>query len=50
MQEVTTLISNPTQPIPREAQDFPRSGKYPKDVPLPTCVDYLQPFQSIILD
>ena len=25
-----------TQPLPREAQDFPRGRKYPKDVPLLT--------------
>ena len=33
----------PTQPLPREAEDFPRGGKYPKDVRLPTCLDYLEP-------
>ena len=26
----------PTQPLPREAEDFPRDGKYSKDVPLLT--------------
>ena len=33
----------PKQPLPREAEDFLRGGKYPKDVPLPTYLDYLQP-------
>ena len=33
--------SHPT--LPREADDFPRSGKDPKDVPLPTFLAYLQP-------
>ena len=33
----------PTQPLPRETEDFPRGDKYTKDVPLPTCLDYLQP-------
>ena len=32
----------PTQPLPREA-DFPRGDKYPKDVPLPTNLHYLEP-------
>ena len=31
--------SHPT--LPREAGDFPSSGKYPKDVPLPTFLAYL---------
>ena len=26
----------PTQPLPRHAEDFPRGGKYTKNVPLPT--------------
>ena len=26
----------PTQLLPREAEDFPRAGKYPKDLPLLT--------------
>ena len=35
--------SHPTHP--REAEDFPtRGGKYPKDLPLPTLLAYLQPF------
>ena len=25
-------LSFPTQPIPREAEDFPRGGNHPKDV------------------
>ena len=29
--------------LPREAEDFPRVGKNPKDVPLPTFLAYLQP-------
>ena len=29
----------PTQSLPREAKDFPRGGNYPKDVPLPICLD-----------
>ena len=37
-------VSFPTQPIPRKAEDFPRGGKYSKDVPLPTLLAYLQPF------
>ena len=32
----------PTQPLPREA-DFPRGGKYPKDVPLSKYLHYLDP-------
>ena len=28
---------------PREAEDFPMVGKYPKDVLLPTFLAYLQP-------
>ena len=32
----------PTQPLLREA-DFPRGGKYPKDVPLPKYLHYLDP-------
>ena len=32
-----------TQPLPREAEDFPKGGKYPKDVHLPTFLAYLQP-------
>ena len=32
----------PTHPLPEEA-DFPRGGKYPKDVPLPIYLDYLEP-------
>ena len=34
----------PTDPLPRETEDFPRVGKYPKDEPLRTYLDYLQPF------
>ena len=33
----------PTQPLPTETEDFSRGGKYSKDVPLPTFLDYLQP-------
>ena len=40
----------PNQDFPMEAEDFPRSGKYPKDVPLLTYLDYLQSIKSIILD
>ena len=29
-----------TQPLPREAGDFPTGEKYPKDVPLPTYLAY----------
>ena len=36
--------------LPREAEDFPRGGKYPKDVPLSTFLAYLQPVKPIILD
>ena len=32
----------PTQLLPREAEDFPRGSKYPKDVPLSTYLDNLQ--------
>ena len=32
---------HPTLPI--EAEDFPRGAKYPKDVPLPTFLVFLQP-------
>ena len=32
----------PIQLLPTEVKDFPRSGKYPQDVPLPTYLDYLQ--------
>ena len=35
------FLSNPYLGKP---EDFPMGGKYPKDVPLPTCLDYLQPF------
>ena len=33
-----------------EAEDFPRNGKYPKDVPLLSYLDYIQSVKSIILD
>ena len=33
----------PTQPLPRESEDFPRGGKYPKDVPLPKYLAYFPP-------
>ena len=33
--------SHPT--LPKEAEDYPTSGKYPKDVPLPKVLAYLQP-------
>ena len=36
-------LSFPNAPVPREAEDFPRCGKYPKDVPLSTFLAYLQP-------
>ena len=29
-------LALPTQPLPREAEDFPSGGKYPKHVLLPT--------------
>ena len=32
----------PTQPVPREEDDYPRSGKYPKHVPLPVYFAYVQ--------
>ena len=32
-----------TQPVPREAEDFPMGGKYPKDGPLLTFLAALQP-------
>ena len=33
----------PTQPLPREAEVFPRGGKYPKDLSLSILLAYLQP-------
>ena len=33
----------PTQPLPREAKDFPRDGKHSKHVPLLTDLASLQP-------
>ena len=33
----------PTQPLPREAEDFPRGGKHSKHVPLLTYLARLQP-------
>ena len=33
----------PTQPLPREAEDFPRGDKYFKHVPLPTYLIYFSP-------
>ena len=33
----------PAQPVPREAESFPRGSKYTKDVSLPTFLAYLQP-------
>ena len=33
----------PTQPLPREAEDFPRGGNHFKHVPLPTYLAWLQP-------
>ena len=50
------------QPIPRKAEDFPRSGKYPKHVPVPTYIAYVcftslficqkkkQPFKSEFIE
>ena len=35
--------SCPIQPLPRKAEDFPRGGKYPIYVNLPTFLAYLQP-------
>ena len=32
----------PTQPLPKEAEDFPGSGNYPKDAQLPTYLGLLQ--------
>ena len=32
-----------TQPLPSESENFPRGGKYPKHVPLPTYLSCLQP-------
>ena len=43
MPEVTTLTSQPT--LFREAVDFRRAGKYPKDVPLPTFLPYFKPIE-----
>ena len=40
----------PTQPLTREAEDLPRGCKLHEDVPLPTCLDCLQPIQSVNLD
>ena len=34
-------LSFPTQPLPKEAEDFPRGGKYPKDVPMAKFLAYL---------
>ena len=34
----------PTQSVPSETEDCSRGGKYPKYVPLPTCLDYSQTF------
>ena len=34
-------LSFPTQPIPREAEDFPMGDKYPKHVHLPTYFGYM---------
>ena len=31
------------QPLGREAEDFRKGGKCPKDMPLPAYLDYLQP-------
>ena len=36
-------LSLPTKLVPREAKEFPRGDKYPKDVPLHTFLAYLQP-------
>ena len=36
-------------PLAKEAQNFFRDDKYPKDVLLPACLDYLQPVRLIIL-
>ena len=36
----------PTQPLPKEADDFPRGGNHPKLVPLLTCLAWLQPIYS----
>ena len=33
----------PTQPLPREAEDFPRGGSHPKHMPLLTYLAWLQP-------
>ena len=33
----------PTQPLPREAEDFPRGDNHSKHVPLPTYLAWLQP-------
>ena len=42
------VLSN--QPLSTEIGNFPRGGKYPKDVTLSTCFNYLQQIKSIILD
>ena len=33
----------PTQPLPREVEEFPRGGNHPKHVPLLTYLAWLQP-------
>ena len=35
--------ARPTQPLPREVEDFPRGERYFKHVPLLTCIMYLSP-------
>ena len=37
------LPSDSHPSLPREAEDFPKGGKYPKDMPLPTFLAYFQP-------
>ena len=38
---LSSSTSHPT--FPREAEGFLRGGNYPKDMPLPTVLGYLQP-------
>ena len=41
----TPLVTSyfPTQPLPREAEDFPRGGNHSKHMPLLTYLTRLQP-------
>ena len=45
----------PTQPLPRQVEDFPRGGSHSKHMPLLTCFAWLQPicynpkFEKVLL-